>query len=501
MKHLQKLPLMKIQELKVGGIISRLQQDTETMSGLLFEAIVSPFNAGIMLIIALCSLFLISWKVTIIFTAFSFLIGGIGYFIFNIMMPFQKELREDNSKINSQLAEVFGGILVVRSFCKEQTVKREYGYNVGLLWRKTLYGNILGISVNRAVWFVFYLTQIFIWLSGGYSIINSKMSIGDLVVFISFIPFVFNPILNILASFSQLQQSLACADRTFDLLDEKIEVDISGTPFILNDIKRGIEFNDVTFDYPDGTRALKNISIKIPKGKITAFIGPSGGGKTTLINLISRFYEVTEGKITIDDTNIRDICLCNHRKKISLVLQEVFLFDGTIKENISYGNPKVKQNEIEKAAKIANCHDFIQKLKKQYDTEIGERGVRLSCGQKQRIALARALLTNPQILILDEATSNLDSESEALIQKSLKEIFKDRTSIIIAHRLSTILEADNIVVIEEGEVVEQGDFDELMKKKGRFVEMYNNQVKKKELEQNYWNSPNLSGERGSRGHS
>lgn len=476
MKHLQKLPLIRIQELKVGGVISRLQEDTDTMSGLLFETMISPLNAITMLIVALISLFLISWKISIVCIFFSFFVGTISYFIFNIMRPVQKSLREDNSAIITQLSEVFSGITVVRSFCKELSVRRKYGSNIGLLWRKNLYGNIVDIFVNRALLLIYYCTEIFIWLFGGYSVINGNMTVGEVVVFISFVPYIFNPIFNIMASFSKLQKSLACADRVFDLLDEKIDVvDDNKNAIIINEIKDGIEFNNVTFHYPDNTRALEDFSIKIPKGKVTAIVGPSGSGKTTLINLILRFYKVTDGKITVDGININKLNLHSYRKMLGLVLQEPFMFDGTVKENISYGNTKAQQNEIEGAAKVANCHEFIKKLKHGYDTIIGERGIKLSGGQKQRIALARALLPNPQILILDEATSSLDSESEHLIQTALKKVLKNRTSIIIAHRLSTIMGADNIIVVENGMVMEEGSFNRLIEKNHRFSKMYNRQ--------------------------
>jgi len=488
MQHLQRLPLVRIQELKVGGIISRLQQDTEAMSGLLFEAIVSPFNAIVMLIIALSSLFLINWKVSFLCIIFSFCIGSIAYFIFNLMLPFQKKLREDNSTITTHLTEAFNGATVVRSFCKENTIKREYGFSIGLLWRKTLYGNIISISVDRSLWFIYYLMQSSIWLLGGYSVIRGNMTIGDIVVFISFIPFIFNPIFNIMALFSQLQQSLACAERTFELLDEEPYVICSKNDTVLNKIERCIEFDNVSFEYPNGTRALSNISITIPKGKVTALVGSSGGGKTTLTNLILRFYEVSEGKITMDGVNIKELNLNNYRKMLGLVLQEVFLFDGTIRDNICFGNRKAQENEVEKVAKIAHCHEFIQNLEKKYDTLVGEKGVKLSGGQKQRIALARALLTNPQLLILDEATSSLDSESENLIQIALKEIFKNRTTIVIAHRLSTILDAENIIVVEDGKVIEQGTHEELLKKRGRFAAMYSKQMEKIKITQNYWDS-------------
>ena len=490
MRHLQKLSLVRIQELKVGGIISRLQQDTDAMSGLLFELIVSPFNAIVMLAIALYSLFRINWEVATFCIILSSCIGLIGYFIFNIMLPFQKLLREDNSAINTQLTEAFSGITVVQSFCKENTVKREYGHGINLLWRKTLYGNIVGISANRSIWFVYYLMQASIWLLGGYSVIRGEMTVGEIVVFISFIPFIFNPIFNIMALFSQVQRSVACAERAFDLLDEPpYEPYLVRNEAGIKEIQNGFKFEDVSFSYPNGTQALKNISVTIPQGKVTALVGASGGGKTTLTNLVLRFYEVTKGKITLDGIDINDLNLNSYRKMLSLVLQEVFLFDGTVKNNICFGKSKASQEEVEKVAKIAHCHEFIQDLEEKYDTPVGEKGVKLSGGQKQRIALARALLTNPQLLILDEATSNLDSESEDLIQTALKDIYKNRTTIVIAHRLSTILDADNIIVLEDGKIVEQGNYKELLKKNGRFAAMYNRQMEKNKMTQNYWDIP------------
>jgi ABC-type multidrug transport system fused ATPase/permease subunit len=483
MKHLQKLSLIRIQELKVGGAVSRLQQDADMMSELM-EVLASIFNACILIIIAISSICIISWKIAALCMILSLCIGAIGYFVFNIMLPYQKLLREDNSAISSFITEIFNGITIVKSFCKERTINREYVHGIGLLWRKTLYGNIISISVNRTTWFIYYLMQISIWLVGGYSIIKGNMTIGDIVAFIFFMPFIFNPILNIMSLFSQLQSSLACAARAFDLLDEETGMLDSKNTIVLKQIKKGIEFHNVTFDYPDGTLALKDVSVKIPKGKVTAIVGGSGGGKTTLINLILRFYKVTKGKITVDDIDINEQSLYHYRKMLSLVLQEAFLFDYTIKQNISFGNRKAKQEEIEKAAKIANCHEFIQNLEKKYDTVIGEKGVKLSGGQKQRIALARALLTNPQILILDEATSNLDSESEELIQIALKNISKNRTTIVIAHRLSTVLDADNIIVLEKGSIIEQGSYEELMIKNGRFAKMYNKQMKKEIQQKN-----------------
>lgn len=486
MKHLQILPLYTIQKLKIGGIISSIQQDSEAVSNLFIETIVSPFNALVMFLIAIISLFIINWKVSILCMVFSAIICWIGYFVFNIMRPFQVALREDNSSISSKISEIFGGIQIVRSFCRENRARRIFGNDIGFLWRKILYGNFIGIFVQKSTWLIFYLIQVSIWLFGGYNVIKGTMSIGDIVVFISFIPWIFNPIFNIMALFSQTQKSIACAERIFKLLEERPDTADNKNMISINSINESIEFHNVSFKYPDGIKALNNVSLNIPKGKVTALVGPSGSGKSTIISLLSRFYNVTEGKILIDNINIRDIKVSAYRKLLSLVLQEPYLFDGTIAQNISFGKQDASFEEIERSAKIAHCHEFILKMEKKYETIVGERGTKLSVGQKQRIALARALITDPQILILDEATSNLDSESEGFIQDALKVVLKNRTCIVIAHRLSTIIDADNIIVLDKGEVIEQGSHSELIMKREKYFNMYNKQIEKVKLSLNYW---------------
>lgn len=322
--------------------------------------------------------------------------------------------------------------------------------------------------------------------------IRGSLTIGGVVVFIAFMDWLFRPIFMIMYSFSEIQKSVACAERTFDLLDEDPDIVDPESAIGVSAIEKGFAFENVSFAYPDGTRALKNVTLEIPKGKVTALVGPSGSGKTTLTNLVLRFYDVTEGRITLDGTNIQNLKLQNYRSLISLVLQDVFLFDGKIIDNIKFGNRNATDDQVVSAAKAAHCHEFIEKLEKKYESVIGEKGVKLSGGQKQRVALARALLADPRLLILDEATSNLDSESESMIQDALRYIFKERTSLVIAHRLSTIMDADNIIVLEEGRLVEQGSHAELINAKGRYAEMYSKQMEKSRLLQNYWNGENNS---------
>lgn len=487
MKHLQKLPLVDLQQLKVGGAISRLQQDTEAMSGLLQHGLLTPFSAFLMLTITLSSLFYLNWRVTLVTLGYSIIVMIIAYVLFNYMRPFQKSLREQNAAISGNLAEVFGGIHVIRSFGTELSENRKYGIDVNLLWRKSLYGRIMTMSVHRSIWATYYFLVISIWLYGGYNTINGNMTVGGLVVFMSFIDWLFRPIFMILGSMSEMQRCMACTERTFDLLDSEPDMVDEDNAADIKKFQKSIKFEDVTFEYPDGNEALSNINLEIEKGKVTALVGPSGGGKSTLTNLVLRFYDVTKGKITIDDKDIRDLKLNSYRALTSLVLQDIFLFDGTIYENISYGKADATIAQIKKAAKVANCHDFIMEFKKKYETVIGERGVKLSGGQKQRIALARAILVNPQLLILDEATSNLDSESEALIQEALETILKSRTTLVIAHRLSTIMDADKIIVMDQGEVFEEGNHNQLIKKRGRYYELYTKQMEKSQIMQNYWN--------------
>lgn len=486
MKHLQKLPLVKLQDQKVGGIISRLQQDTEGMSQLLFSGLLTPFMAFLMLGVAVVSLIIINWQVTVVCLGFCIFVMGTAYLFFNLLRPLQKSLRESNSSISADLAEVFGGVQVIRSFGKERTENRRYGLATDLLWRKYLYSGVMGMTVHRTVWILYYFMIVAIWMYGGYNTIKGNMTVGGLMAFIAFMEWLFRPIFMIMHSFSQLQENLACTERTFDLLDEDPGMMDRPGAVAIDKFEKGIKFNNVTFDYPDGTRALENFNLFIPKGKVTALVGVSGSGKSTTTNLVLRFYDVTEGSITIDGVDIRDLKLSSYRQLISLVLQDVFLFDGTVRENIAYGDENVSLEEIKRVAKIAHCHEFVEELAEKYDTVIGEKGVKLSGGQKQRIALARALLVNPQLLILDEATSNLDSESEGYIQDALREIFKTKTTLVIAHRLSTIMDADNIVVLDKGAVIEQGSHNELLDKQGRYHDMYERQMKKAERLKNYW---------------
>jgi len=480
MRHLQRVSLARVQQLKVGGIVARLEADTEGMSQLLFTGLLTPLKAGLILVVGLGSLFALSWKVALICLVFASLIVICSYTYFNVMRPFQRRLREEQAQIQGRATEVFSGAAVVRAFRQERRESHIFTTATHLLWRKGLYASVLGMALHRSVAGIYWFLNIAIWLTGGYYAMRGEISVGDLVAFIAFVEWLFGPVFMIMHSLADMQKNLACAERTFDLLDEPSATPDRPGAVEAAGLAREVRFENVVFDYPDGTRALRGVNLVIPAGKVTALVGPSGAGKTTVTSLVMRFYDATEGRITLDGTDIREIKLESYRRLISLVLQDVFLFDGTVRENIAYGKPDATAAEVEEAARVSHCHEFVSKLEKGYDTMIGERGVKLSGGQKQRIALARAVLVKPRLLILDEATSFLDSESESLVQDALRRIFATCTTLVIAHRLSTIMDADKIVVLDKGEVVEEGRHGELLAKGGRYAQMYSKQMEKAE---------------------
>jgi len=320
---------------------------------------------------------------------------------------------------------------------------------------------------------------ILIWLIGGYSVLrHTGMTVGGIQQFISYTGLLYGPLLRISQAAQTLQSARAAIDRIFETLDTMPDVQEKPDAITLPDVRGRIEFKHVDFSYDPDRPVLKDISFAADPGAVTALVGPSGGGKSTVINLIPRFYDPQGGSITLDGTELRDLKLNFLRQQIGIVLQETFLFGGTVRENIRYGRENASDEDIVAAATAANAHEFILELKHGYETEIGERGARLSGGQKQRIAIARAILRNPRILILDEATSSLDSEAEAEIQAALDHLMKDRTTFVIAHRLSTVMHADQILVIEEGKIIERGTHDELVAAGGRYAHLCEIQFKR-----------------------
>ncbi len=469
------LPLQKLSDLKIGGIISRLSGDIDTTSGLLQLAIVSPSMSLLRLLVAVSILFALNWRLAL--TALAVIPGVmvISFIFSHRVRPIYRAIRDDKSEVEGRVGETFGGIRVVRAFRREMREERDYAVGHHTALRKELFAHRRELVLWGAWGTLIALVDLIIVWYGGYLQIEGGASVGDIMAFQWYTFLLLNPIWNIVNSFSELQRSLAAMDRVFEVLalpaDKPDISDAIDAPDIVDEIR----FVDVSFEYRPGEPVIGDFNLVVPGGSVVALVGRSGAGKTTLTDLVARFHDPTLGSIVVNGADLRKFRLHSYRELLGVVHQEVFLFDGTVRENIAYGRRGATEAEIVDALRRANALEFVTALPEGYDSFIGERGVKLSGGQRQRLAIARAILAAPQILILDEATSNLDTESEQLIQEAMQDLLRGRTSFVIAHRLSTIAHADIIVVMEGGRIVEQGNHDELMRARGSYFEMVTRQ--------------------------
>ncbi len=471
--HLQKLSLSFYDNENTGRLMSRITNDLFDISELAHHGPEDIFISVIKIVGSVVIMLTMDIKLTVIILALTiFIVVFTGYYNLKMREVFL-ENRRKIATVNAKVQDSLAGIRVVKSFANEDIEfhKFEEGNKQFLKTKESSY-MIMGKfhSGNQFLQGMLYLCVL---IFGGIFLSRGDVSPSDLVAYILFINVFLNPIDRLVNFTESFQRGMSGFDRFLEILDTKPEIVDKEGAEELKDVQGEICFNNVSFSYDDSAVVLKNINLKIEKGNTVAIVGPSGAGKTTFCNLIPRFYEVDEGSITIDGKDIRDITLESLRKNIGMVQQDVYMFSGTIAENILYGKPDATMEEIVEAAKLANAHDFIMELENGYDTFVGERGVKLSGGQKQRISIARAFLKNPPILILDEATSALDNESERLVQESLDKLARGRTTLIIAHRLSTIKNADEIVVLTSEGIAERGTHDELMKKGGVYASLYN----------------------------
>jgi len=473
-RHLQRLSLRYYETHQTGRIMARLMSDVDALQQLVGGGLAN-------LIMSFCTV------IVVIFLLFHYnvllatvTVCAVPIYVINFLF-FKRRIRnvgilarQKNSQIFGSLYERLGGIKIVKAFGRESSESRKFVQDL----REQFGLNIRMTKLNVILWVCASLVgtgaSLFILWYGGELVMSRKLPLDQLLAFSAYAGMLFSPILTLVTINANIQAALAAVDRIFELLDTTPDITDKRKAVLLDPakVKGEVEFHKVWFSYEPGEPVLKDVSFRVPAGTVTALVGPSGGGKSTIVSLVPRFYDPDRGKITLDGIDLRDIKISSLRRQIGIVLQDTYLFSGTLRENIMYGNPNATEDELLEAAIAANCHDFIMEMPHMYDTEIGERGTRLSGGQKQRLAIARAILRNPKILILDEATSALDTESERLIQEALDNLMKNRTTFAIAHRLSTILNADQILVVEDGVITQAGRHEELLEQGGTYKRLY-----------------------------
>ena len=477
-QRLQELPMQFYQRRGTGYIMARVTGDVDTMGGMITSSTIDLFTNIVTIVAIVVILLLWHWKLALL--SFAVLpLFAVNYHLFiRYIRIIWVRLRDKWSELYGEMHESIAGAQVVKAFSQERYEKRmffrsmreTYSHSVDLARVSTLMGAISMLLVATG-------TAIILWY-GGAEVLRGHLSIGQLFGFIGYLGMLYSPVVTLSTSNEIIQRGLISAERVFDILDARSTVREAPDAKPLPPVKGQVAFDHVSFSYEPEKLVLDDISVAVEPDTVVALVGPSGSGKTTFSNLIPRFYDPTSGRVLIDGHDIEDVTLHSLRSQIGIVLQETFLFSGTIKDNLRYGRMDATDQEVVEAAMMANAHDFIVKeLPEGYDTEVGERGLRLSGGQKQRIAIARAILRDPRILILDEATSSLDSEAEALIQEALERLMRNRTTFVIAHRLSTVMKADLILVLRNGRLIERGTHEQLVAEGGLYGRLYRKQFK------------------------
>jgi subfamily B ATP-binding cassette protein MsbA len=471
-KKLLTLPISYFDNTKSGALVSRVMTDVEGVRNIVGTGLVQLIGGSLTAIISLVILI----KINATMTFFVLVPVGIFAFValkaFGYIRPIFRERGKINAEVTGRLTETLNGVRVIKGFNAEAQENKTFEEGVERLFlnvKKSLTATALITSSST---FLLGLASAGIMGIGGYFIMKNTMTYGEFVSFTLFLGFMIAPIVQMSNIGSQLTEAMAGLDRTQEIMNMAEEDNPEQRTVVLNEIKGTIVFNNVSFSYQENKEVLHNISFEAPAGSVTALVGSSGSGKSTIASLAATFLNPISGTVTLDGIDLATVNLSSFRSRLGVVLQDDFLYEGTIRENILFPRPNVTEAQLQQAVKGAYVNEFTDRFEEGLDTVIGERGVKLSGGQRQRISIARALLADPKIIILDEATSNLDTESESYIQKSLGLLMKDRTTFVIAHRLSTIQQADRILVIEDGTIVERGKHEELIAKKGRYFDLY-----------------------------
>jgi subfamily B ATP-binding cassette protein MsbA len=475
--HVMRLPVRYFDATKTGVLISRIMTDAEGIRNLVGTGLVQLSGSLLTAVMAVTILFYLNWQLTLVTILVLAAFGGGMTSAFRRLRPLFRERGQINAEVTGRLAETLGGVRIVKAYTAEKREELVFARGAHRIFRNVA-KSMTGVSaVGAFSGLVIGAIGIAVMLIGGASIRSGAMTIGDLFMYVSMIALLTAPVIQLANIGTQITEAFAGLDRIREIKRMATEDDEDASRSPLPDTRGEIVFDDVSFEYAPNTPVLKHVSFRAPAGSTTALVGSSGSGKSTLISLVLAFNRPLGGRVLLDGADLTSVKLRDYRGHLGVVLQDNFLFDGTIGENIAFAKPHASREEIVAVSRIAHCDEFIQQFEKGYDTVVGERGVRLSGGQRQRVAIARAILADPRILILDEATSSLDSESEALIQDGLKSLRRGRTTFVIAHRLSTIRSSDQILVLEHGEIVERGTHDELLSKNGRYRQLYDKQYK------------------------
>ncbi len=479
--HIQKLALKYFDKTPIGRLVTRATNDVESLNELFSSGIVMIFSDVFIIIWILAFMLFMSWQLTLVSLSVLPILVYATFLFRKKVRESYRDVRFQLARLNSYMQEHVSGMNIIQIFSKEKDEKSKFAEinaghrkaNIDSIFYYAIFYPIVEILSSFAV-------ALIIWYGGG-NVIQSSMTIGVLFAFIQYTEMFFRPIRDLSEKYNIMQTAMASSERIFKLLDNDTFIDDPAVPKILEKFEGSVEFKNVWFAYNSDDYVLKDISFKVNAGETVAIVGATGAGKSSIINLLNRFYDVNKGEILVDGINLKSITKEDLRSHISIVLQDIYLFSGTIRSNINLGYSLITDEQIIKAAKTVGAHDFISKLPNKYDESVKEKGATLSVGQKQLISFARALAFDPQILILDEATSSIDTESELLIQKAIQELLKGRTSIVIAHRLSTIQNSDKIIVLHKGEIKEVGTHQQLLNKRGIYYKLYQLQYKDQEI--------------------